>query len=71
MKVFVILWLFNYPVIIGNMQGARLMLPDPDWKVDDQPEVRARTSGDNDKNKDMDYDQGSDISTLIFQWKSN
>ena len=34
-----------YPVITGNVQGARRMLPDPDWKAEDQPGVRARTSG--------------------------
>ena len=34
-----------YPVIIGNVRGARRMLPDPDWKAEDQPGVRARTSG--------------------------
>ena len=26
-----------YPVIIGNVRGARRMLPDPDWKAEDQP----------------------------------
>ena len=36
-----------YPVIIGNVRGARRMLPDPDWKAEDQPGVRARTSGGN------------------------
>ena len=35
----------SYPVIIGNVQGAQRMLPDPDWKAEDQPGVRARTSG--------------------------
>ena len=25
-----------YPVIIGNMRGARRMLPDPDWKAEDK-----------------------------------
>ena len=25
-----------YPVIIGNVRGARQMLPDPDWKTEDQ-----------------------------------
>ena len=24
-----------YPMIIGNMRGARQMLPDPDWKAED------------------------------------
>ena len=30
-----------YPVIIGNMRGARQMLPDSDWKVDNHREARA------------------------------
>ena len=34
-----------YPVIIGNVRGAQRMLPDPDWNAEDQPEVKARTSG--------------------------
>ena len=42
-----------YPIIIGNVRGARRMLPDPDWKAEDQPGVRARTSGGN-KDKDND-----------------
>ena len=33
-----------YPVIIGNVRGARQMLPDPDWKAEDQKGARARTS---------------------------
>ena len=33
------------------------MLPDPDWKAEDQPGVRARTSGGN-KDKDNDDNQG-------------
>ena len=49
-----------YPVIIGNVRGARRMLPDPDWKAEDQPGVRARTSGGN-KDKDNDDNQGGDI----------
>ena len=36
-----------YPVIIGNVRGAQRMLPDPHWKAEDQPGVRARTSGGN------------------------
>ena len=43
-------------------------MPDPDWKVQDQPGVRARTSGGN-KNKDND-DQGGDIPAWMFK-KSN
>ena len=49
-----------YPVIIGNVRGARRMLPDPEWKAEDQPGVRARTSGGN-KDKDNDDNQGGDI----------
>ena len=47
------------------MQGARRMLPDPDWKAEDQPGVRARTSGGN-KDKDNDDDQGGDIPAWMF-----
>ena len=28
-----------YPVIIGNVRGAWRMLPDTDWKAEDQPEL--------------------------------
>ena len=55
-----------YPVIIGNMRGARRMLPDPDWKAEDQPGVRARTSRGN-KDKDNDDDQGGDIPAWMFK----
>ena len=55
-----------YPVIIGNVQGARRMLPDPDWKAEDQPGVRARTSGGN-KDKDNDDNQGGDIPAWMFR----
>ena len=58
-----------YPVIIGNVRGARRMLPDPDWKAEDQPGVRARTSGGN-KDKDNDDNQGGDIPAWMFR-KSN
>ena len=56
-----------YPVIIGNVRGARRMLPDPDWKAEDQPGVIARTS---DGNKDNDDNQGGDIPAWMFR-KSN
>ena len=52
-----------YPVIIGKVQVARRMLPDPDWKAEDQPGVRARTSG----GKDNDDNHGGDIPA----WRSN
>ena len=55
-----------YPVIIGNVRGARRMLPDPDWKAEDQPGVRARTSGGN-KDKDNDDNQGGDIPAWMYR----
>ena len=55
-----------YPVIIGNVRGARRMLPDPDWKAEDNPGVRAMTSGGN-KDKDNDDDQGGDIPAWMFK----
>ena len=55
-----------YPVIIGNVRGARRMLPDPDWKAEDQPGVRARTSGGN-KDKENDDNQGGDIPAWMFR----
>ena len=42
------------------------MLPDPDWKAEDQPGVRARTSGGN-KDKDNDDNQGGDIPARMFK----
>ena len=45
------------------------MLQDPDWKAEDQPGVRGRTSGGN-KDKDNDDDQGGDIPAWMFK-KSN
>ena len=53
-----------YPVIIGNVRGARRMLPDPDWKAEDQPGVRA--SGGN-KDKANDDNQGGDIPAWMFK----
>ena len=50
-----------YDVIIGNVRGARRMLPDPDWKAEDQLRVRARTSGGN-KDKDNDDNQKTEKS---------
>ena len=55
-----------YPVIIGNVRGARRMLPDPDWKAEEQPGVRARTSGGN-KDKDNDDNQGGHIPAWMFR----
>ena len=55
-----------YPVIIGNVRGARRMLPDPDWKAEDQPGVGARTSWGK-KDKDNDDNQGGDIPAWMFR----
>ena len=57
-----------YPVIIGNVKGARQMLPDPDWKVDNKREARARTSGGNNNDDD---DQGGDMPSWMFKEDSN
>ena len=35
----------GYPLIIGNVRGECQMLPDPDWKAEDQRGAQARTSG--------------------------
>ena len=43
-----------YPVIIGNMRGARQMLPDPDWKAEVQKGVRARGNNNDDDNQGGD-----------------
>ena len=42
------------------------MLPDPDWKAEDQPGVRARTSGGN-KDKENNDNQGDDIPAWMFK----
>ena len=57
-----------YHVITGNVHGARQVLPDSDWNVEDQLGVRARTSG---GNNDNDDDQGGDMPSCIFKEKSN
>ena len=41
-----------YPVIIGNVRGARQMLSDPDQKAEDQKGARARTCGGNNNEDD-------------------
>ena len=46
-----------HPVIIGNVRGECQLLPDSDWKADDQIRARARTSAGNsndDDNQDGD-----------------
>ena len=55
----------GYGLVIGNVRGARWMLPDPDWKAKNQPGVRARTSGGN-NHKDND-NQGGDIPAWMFK----
>ena len=57
-----------YPVIIGNMRGAHQMLPDPDWKAENQEETRARTSGGNNDDND---NQGGDMPSWMFKQESN
>ena len=57
-----------YPVIIGNVRGACQMLPDTQWKVEDQREARTRTSGGN--NND-DENQGGDMPIWMFKEGSN
>ena len=55
-----------YPLIIGNVRGARQMLPDPDWKAEDQREARAKTSGGNNNDN-----QGGDMPSWMFKEESN
>ena len=55
-------------MIIGNVRAARQMLPDPDWKAEDQREAQARTSGGNNKDND---NQGSDMPSWMFKEESN
>ena len=57
-----------YPVIIGNVRGARQMLPDQDWKDGNQTEARARTSGGNNNDDD---NQGGDMPSWMFREESN
>ena len=57
-----------YPVIIGNVRGARQMLPDPDWKAEDQREAGARTHW---GNNDDDDNQGVDMPSWMFKEESN
>ena len=56
-----------YPVIISNVRGARQMLPDPDWKAEEQREARARTSGGNNDDND---NQGGDMPSWMFKEES-
>ena len=50
------------------MRGACQMLPDPDWKAEDQREVRARFSGGNTNDDD---NQGGDMPIWMFKEESN
>ena len=53
-----------YPVIIGNVRGARQMLPGQDWKAEDQRGVQARTSGGNNNNND---DKSGNMPSWMFK----
>ena len=57
-----------YPVIIDNVRGTRQMLPDPNWKAEDQREAQARTSGGNNDDND---NQGGDMPRLMFREESD
>ena len=57
-----------YSAIIGNVRGARQMLPDPDSKADNQREARARTSGNNNNDND---NQDGDMPSWVFKEESN
>ena len=56
-----------YPVIISNVRGASQMLPDPEWKAEDQRGARARTSA---GNKNDDNNQGDDMPSWVFKEES-
>ena len=56
-----------YPVITGNVRGACQMLPDPDWKAEDQKEAQAGTSGGNNNDDD---NQGGDMHSWMFKEES-
>ena len=57
-----------HPVIIGNVRGARQMLPDPNWKAEDQRGARARTRGGNNNDND---NLGGDMPRWMFKEVSN
>ena len=57
-----------YPAIIGNVRGARQMLPDPDLKTEDQRGAQATTSSGNSKDND---NQGSDMPSWMFKEECN
>ena len=53
----------HIPLIIGNVRGARQMLPHPNWKAEDQRGARARTSGGNNNDDD---NQSGDMPSWMF-----
>ena len=55
-------------MIIGNVRVARHMLPESDWKAEDQREDQARTSGGNNNGND---NQGGDMPSWMFKEESN
>ena len=57
-----------YPVIISNVRGARQILPDPDWKAENQKEAQARTSGGNNNEGD---NQSGDVLSWMFKEESD
>ena len=57
-----------YPVIIGNVKGAPQMLPDPDWKAEDQREAQAGTSGGNNNGDD---NKGGNMPSWMIKEESN
>ena len=57
-----------YPVIIDNVRGACQMLPDSNWKADNQKQARVGTSGDN--NNDDDNQSGG-MPSCMFKDESN
>ena len=57
-----------YSVVTSNVRGVRQMLPDPNWKAEDQPGDQARTSGS--KNNEDD-DLGGDMPSWISKEESN
>ena len=58
----------GYTVIIGNVRGECQMLPDPDWKAEDQRGAQARTSGGNNNDDD---NRGGDMPNWMFKQESN
>ena len=52
-----------------NVKGAHQMLPDKDWKAEDQRGARARTSAGN--NNDDDNQGGDKPGRIMFKEESN